>query len=269
MNRIDARFKELRERSEPAFIPFLTAGDPSLDVTRDLIVEFDRRGADMIELGVPYSDPIADGPVIQSSYYRALSKGVKLSDILTLVKDVRKQSEIPIISMVSQSILFKNGCEDFVKKAVDAGLDGATIPDLPVEEAEDIIQAGKKEGFKVACFVAPTTTDGRTDLIVKKSQGFLYYISVVGITGSNKELNDDIIKNIQNIQKKTDLPVAVGFGISTPEHAKIAGKIADGVIVGSAIVREIEKHSNKDRSILVDEVGKFVGVLVDSAKNRD
>ncbi len=269
MNRIDARFKELRGRSEPAFIPFLTAGDPSLDVTRDLIVEFDRRGADMIELGVPYSDPIADGPVIQSSYYRALSKGVKLSDILTLVKDVRKQSEIPIISMVSQSILFKNGCENFVKKAVDAGLDGATIPDLPVEEAEDIIQTGKREGFKVACFVAPTTTDSRTDLIVKKSQGFLYYISVVGITGSNKELNDDIIKNIQNIQKKTDLPVAVGFGISTPEHAKIAGKIADGVIVGSAIVREIEKHSNEDRSILVDEVGKFVGVLVDSTKNRN
>ncbi len=269
MNRIDARFKELRDRKEPAFIPFLTAGDPSLDVTRELIVEFDRRGADMIELGVPYSDPIADGPVIQSSYYRALSKGVKLSDILELVKDVRKKSEIPIVSMISQSILFKNGCENFIKNALDAGFDGATIPDLPIEEAEDIIQAGKREGFKVVCFIAPTTTDSRMDLIVKKSQGFLYYISVVGITGLKKEFNDGIIKNIQKIKKKTDLPVALGFGISTPEQAKMAGKVADGVIVGSAIVKEIEKCSkiNKDIRILVGEVGKFVGELVNSTKN--
>jgi tryptophan synthase alpha chain len=269
VNRIDAKFKELRERKEPAFIPFLTAGDPSLDVTRELILEFDRRGADIIELGVPYSDPIADGPVIQSSYYRALSTGVKLSDILELVRDVRKQSEIPIVSMISQSILFKNGSGDFVKNAVMAGLDGATIPDLPIEEAEDIIQIGKNEGFKIVCFVAPTTTDSRTDLIVKKSQGFLYYISVVGITGSKKEFNEDIIKNIQNIQKKTSLPIALGFGISTPEQAKIAGKVADGVIVGSAIVREIEKFSNKDSKILVDEVGKFVGELVNSTKNQN
>ncbi|MHC4268885.1 MAG: tryptophan synthase subunit alpha [Planctomycetota bacterium] len=269
MNRIDARFRELRERNEPAFIPFLTAGDPDLDVTRELIVEFDRRGADMIELGVPYSDPIADGPVIQSSYYRALSKGIKLSDILELVKEVRKQSEIPIVSMISQSILFKNGCENFVKNAVDAGFDGATIPDLPIEEAEDIIQTGKREGFNIVCFIAPTTTDSRTDLIVKKSQGFLYYISVVGITGSKKEFNDDIIKNIKKIQKKTSLPVALGFGISTSEQAKMAGKVADGVIVGSAIVKEIEKCSNKDSRILVDEVGKFVSELVNSTKNQN
>ncbi len=269
MNRIDARFKELRERKEPAFIPFLTAGDPGLDVTRELILEFDRRGADMIELGIPYSDPIADGPVIQSSYYRALSKGIKLSDILRLVKDVRKQTEIPIVSMISQSILFKNGCEDFVKNAVDAGIDGATIPDLPIEEAGDIIQIGKREGFKIVCFIAPTTTDSRTDLIVKKTQGFLYYISVVGITGAKKEFNDGIIKNIQNIKKKTDLPIALGFGISTPEQAKMAGKVADGVIVGSAIVRKIEKCSNKDSRNLVDEVGKFVSELVNSTKNRN
>ncbi len=269
MNRIDARFKELRERKEPAFIPFLTAGDPGLDVTRELILEFDRRGADMIELGIPYSDPIADGPVIQSSYYRALSKGIKLSDILGLVKDVRKQTEIPIVSMISQSILFKNGCEDFVKNAVDAGIDGATIPDLPIEEAGDIIQIGKREGFKIVCFIAPTTTDSRTDLIVKKTQGFLYYISVVGITGAKKEFNDGIIKNIQNIKKKTDLPIALGFGISTPEQAKMAGKVADGVIVGSAIVRKIEKCSNKDSRNLVDEVGKFVSELVNSTKNQN
>ena len=269
MNRIDAKFKELKEKGVPAFIPFITAGDPSLDVTRELILEFDRRGADMIELGVPYSDPIADGPVIQASYYRALSAGIKLSDILELVRDVRKRSEIPIVSMISQSILFKYGCKEFVKSAVNAGLDGATIPDLPIEEAEDIIETGKVEDFKVACFIAPTTTDSRVDLIVRKSQGFLYYISVVGITGSKNELTEEITNNIQKIKKVTSLPVALGFGISTPEQAKMAGKIADGVIVGSAIVREIEKHSSQDNSILVNEVGAFVGELVNSTKNQN
>lgn len=269
MNRIDAKFKELKEKGVPAFIPFITAGDPNLDVTRELILEFDRRGADMIELGVPYSDPIADGPVIQASYYRALSTGIKLSDILELVRDVRKRSEIPIVSMISQSILFKYGCKEFVKSAVNAGLDGATIPDLPIEEAEDIIETGKVEDFKVACFIAPTTTDSRVDLIVRKSQGFLYYISVVGITGSKNELTEEITNNIQKIKKVTSLPVALGFGISTPEQAKMAGKIADGVIVGSAIVKEIERYSNQDSSILVNEVGKLVGELVNSTKNQN
>ena len=188
MNRIDAKFKELKEKGVPAFIPFITAGDPSLDATRELILEFDRRGADMIELGVPFSDPIADGPVIQASYFRALSSGIKLFDILELVRDIRKKSEIPIVSMISQSILFKYGCKKFIKDAVNAGLDGATIPDLPIEEAEEIIESGKTEqDFNIACFIAPTTTDSRVDLIVRKSQGFLYYISVVGITGSEND----------------------------------------------------------------------------------
>ena len=269
MNRIDAKFKELKEKGVPAFIPFITAGDPNLDATRELILEFNRRGADMIELGVPYSDPIADGPVIQSSYYRALSFGIKFSDILELVRDVRKESQIPIVSMISQSILFKYGHKEFVKNAAKAGLDGATIPDLPIEEAEDIIETGKVEDFKVACFIAPTTTDDRVDLIVKKSQGFLYYISVVGITGSKNELNKEITTNIQKIKKATSLPVALGFGISTPEQARMAGRIADGVIVGSAIVREIEKNINQDCSVLVDKVGEFVGELVTSTKNQN
>ena len=269
MNRIDAKFKELRDRNEPAFIPFITAGDPSLEATMELIVEFDRRGSDIIELGIPFSDPIADGPVIQSSYYRALSRGVKLSDILELVKDVRKKSEIPIVSMISQSILFKNGCDNFVRNAVKAGFDGATIPDLPVEEAEEIMEAGRKEGFKIICFIAPTTTRDRMELIVKKSQGFLYYISVVGITGVRSELPADITENIQNIKRSTSLPVAMGFGISTPEQARAAGKVADGVIVGSAIMREIEKYGNQDDKILIDKAGEFVGELVKSTKNQN
>ncbi len=269
MNRIDTKFKELKEKGVPAFIPFITAGDPNLDTTRELILEFERRGADMIELGVPYSDPIADGPVIQSSYFRALSSGITLSDILELVRDIRKTSEIPIVSMISQSILFKCGHKEFVKKAVSAGLDGATIPDLPIEEAEDIIEMGRVEDFKVACFIAPTTTDGRVDLIIKRSQGFLYYISVVGITGSKNKLNEGITSNIQKIKNATSLPVALGFGISTPEQARMAGSIADGVIVGSAIVKEIERRINQDCSVLVNEVGAFVGELAASTKNQN
>lgn len=267
MNRIDIKFKGLKEKGEPAFIPFITAGDPNLDVTKALIMEFDKKGADMIELGVPFSDPIADGPVIQASYYRALSGGIKLSNILELVKDIRKESGIPIVAMISHSILYKNGCENFIKNAVNAGLDGATIPDLPIEEAEDILETGEKEGFKIVCFIAPTTTDRRMELIVKKSQGFIYYISVVGITGSKNELTDDIAKNIQKIKEATSLPVALGFGISTPDQARIAGKIADGVIVGSAIIKEIDKYRNQDGDLLVKKVGQFVGELVSSTKN--
>lgn len=267
MNRIDIKFKGLKEKGEPAFIPFITAGDPNLDVTKALIMEFDKKGADMIELGVPFSDPIADGPVIQASYYRALSGGIKLSNILELVKDIRKESGIPIVAMISHSILYKNGCENFIKNAVNAGLDGATIPDLPIEEAEDILETGEKEGFKIVCFIAPTTTDRRMELIVKKSQGFIYYISVVGITGSKNELTDDIAKNIQKIKEATSLPVALGFGISTPDQARMAGKIADGVIVGSAIIKEIDKYRNQDGDLLVKKVGQFIGELVSSTKN--
>lgn len=269
MNRIDAKFKELKERNEPAFIPFITAGDPSLDVTKALIMEFSRRGADIIELGIPFSDPIADGPVIQSSYYRALSGGIKLYSILELVKEIREESDIPIVAMISQSILYKKGCENFIKDAIKIGIDGATIPDLPVEEAEEIMEAGKKEGFKIICFIAPTTTSDRMELIVKKSQGFLYYISVVGITGVRSELPADITENIQNIKRSTNLPIAMGFGISTPEQARAAGKVADGVIVGSAIMREIEKYSNLDDKILIDKVGELVCKLVNSTKNRN
>lgn len=269
MNRIDAKFKELKERNESAFIPFITAGDPSLEVTKALIMEFEEKGADMIELGIPFSDPIADGPVIQSSYYKALAGGTKLSSILELVKEIRKESEIPIVIMISQSILYKKGCEAFIKNAVDAGIDGATVPDLPIEEAEDIIETGKKEGFNIVCFIAPTTTESRMGMIVKESRGFLYFISVVGITGSKNDLSDDVSKHIQSIKNVTSLPVALGFGISTPEQARMAGKIADGVIVGTAIVREIERYSGQDDKLLVEEVGKFVGELVNSTKNRN
>jgi tryptophan synthase alpha chain len=266
MNRIDKKFQELKAEKKAAFIPFLTAGDPDLKATKGLILEFEKRGADIIELGIPFSDPIADGPIIQASYYRALVRGVKVAHILDMVSELRNESEIPIVSMVSYSTVFKKGCRTFIEDSIKAGLDGLTIPDLPVEENNEIFEVANKNDFKIVCFVAPTTTDQRMALIAQKAQGFLYYISVVGITGVRDKLPDDIVQNINKLKQITNIPVAVGFGVSTSEHAKMIGKVADGVIVGSAIIREIEKHANEPYEKLVKYVGEFAGQLVLGAK---
>ena len=266
MNRIDKKFHDLKSKKKPAFIPFITAGDPDLQTTKALILELEKRGADIIELGIPFSDPIADGPIIQASYYNALIRGTRVAQILDMVSELRTKSEIPIVSMVSYSTVFKGGCQAFIEKAGKAGLDGLTIPDLPVEENIDLFEAAKKNDFKLVCFIAPTTTDERMSLITKKSQGFLYYISVVGITGIRDKLPDDIIQNITKLKNMTTTPIAVGFGVSTPEHAKLVGRIADGVIVGSAIIKEIEKYANEPTEKLVNNVGKFVEQLILGAK---
>lgn len=266
MNRVDKKFRDLKNKKKPAFIPFITAGDPDLQTTKALILEFEKRGADIIELGIPFSDPIADGPIIQASYYRSLVRGIKVSHTLDMVSDLRKKSEIPIVSMVSYSTVYKRGCQAFIENAVKAGLDGLTIPDLPVEENNEIFETARKNDFKIVCFVAPTTTEQRMALITQKSQGFLYYISVVGITGVRDKLPEDIVPNINKLKQITDTPIAVGFGVSTPEQAKMIGKVADGVIVGSAIIREIEKYSNEPYEKLVKYVGEFLGQLVVGAK---
>jgi tryptophan synthase alpha chain len=266
MNRIDEKFYELKAKKKPAFIPFITAGDPDIQTTKALILEFEKRGADIIELGIPFSDPIADGPIIQASYYRALIKGAKVAHVLDMVSELRKKSEIPIVSMVSYSTVFKKGYSKFIENSVMSGLDGLTIPDLPVEENQEIFEIARKNDFKVVCFIAPTTTDQRVSLITQKAQGFLYYISVVGITGIRDKLPDDIIQNINKLKQMTNIPVAVGFGVSTSEHAKLIGTVADGVIVGSAIMREIEKHAKEPSEELVRGVGEFVGQLISGAK---
>lgn len=268
MNRIDKKFVELRSKKKSAFIPFITAGDPDLQTTKALILEFEKRGADIIELGIPFSDPIADGPIIQASYYRALTRGLRVAQILDMVSEVRKISDIPIVSMVSYSIVFKGGCGNFVERACKAGLDGLTIPDLPVEENNDIFETAKKNDFKIVCFVAPTTTESRMALIAQKSQGFLYYISVVGITGIRDQLPDDVVMNINKLKQMTNTPIAVGFGVSTPSHARMIGKMADGVIVGSAIIREIESFVTEPVEKMVTHLGEFVGQLVLGAKDH-
>lgn len=266
MNRIDIRFKELKERNETAFIPFITAGDPTLAATESIIIALDKKGADVIELGFPYSDPIADGPVIQASYSRVLTNGITIGGIFDSIRNIRKSSEIPIVAMVSYSIVYRIGYKEFIKSAKEAGFDGATIPDLPVEEAEDVFKIAIENDFRLVCFVAPTTTAKRKDKITSKAHGFIYYIAVVGITGVRQNLPDDIAENINALKSKTDCPIAVGFGVSTPEQAMEVGKIADGVIVGSAIVKEIEKNKDKSVAEITNSISEFTGKLIAGAK---
>jgi tryptophan synthase alpha chain len=268
MNRIDQKFQELRRKKEPAFIPFITAGDPDLETTRGLILKLEGCGADIIELGIPFSDPIADGPVIQSSYYRALSKGLKVSQVFELVRDLRKETEIPIVAMVSYSLVFRGNPENFIARAKEAGFDGATIPDLPVEEIDAVQQAAKERDFRIICFIAPTTTPARMSRIVQCTQGFLYYISVVGITGARDTLPPDMRENVQRLKGMTDKPIALGFGISTPEQARAVGQVADGIIVGSALVRELERHIDRPVDERIRSVGELASRLADGAKGR-
>lgn len=271
MNRIDKKFQDLRNKKEPAFIPFISAGDPDLPTTKAIILELEKRGADIIELGFPFSDPIADGPIIQASYYRTLSKGLRLSQIFDLVSEIRKSTsggQIPIVSMASYSIVFKSGCERFIEMALSAGIDGATIPDLPIEESDEVFKIAEKKDFKIVCFVAPTTTEHRRDTIARKSQGFIYYISVVGITGVRDKLPNDMIENIQKLRQLTNIPISIGFGVSTPEQARIVGQAADGVIVGSAIIKIIEKYKDKPSTELVQAVGDLAESLIDGIKRR-
>ncbi|WP_347273572.1 tryptophan synthase subunit alpha [Candidatus Kuenenia sp.] len=267
MNRIDKKFEELKRKKEPAFIPFITAGDPDIETTEDLILAFEKKGADIIELGVPFSDPIADGPVIQASYHRALEKGVNVAQIFDMISRLRSKTQIPVVGMISYSIVYKFGSKAFVEMALKAGFDGLTIPDLPIEENEEIFEIASKNDLKIVCFVAPTTTNQRMNLITQRTQGFLYYISVVGITGARDMLPDDIIQNINKLKQLTNIPIVVGFGVSTAKQASMVGKIAEGVIVGSAIVREIEKYEHVPHEKLIENVGNFVEELVIGTKN--
>lgn len=241
MNRIDNTFARLSERGQSAFMPFVTAGDPDLDTTRRIILAAEEEGADIIELGFPYSDPIADGSTIQASYSRVLERGQRTEEVFELVGRVREESAIPIVAMISYSLVYRMGPERFLDRACRAGLDGATIPDLPIEEMEDMQEQSRDRNFHLVCFVTPATSHERRSRVVQLAGGFIYYIAVRGITGERSELPPDLTGNLRDLKNLTDVPVAVGFGISEPAQARIVAAEADGVIVGSAIVRRIEK----------------------------
>lgn len=244
MSRIKNTFNRLKKKNETALITYIMAGDPDLATTKSLILEMEKAGADIIELGAPFSDPLADGPTIQKAALRSLKNGTTIKDVLAVVAEVRKTSKVPLILMTYYNLIFKYGEEAFVQDAVNSGLDGVILPDLPPEEAATFIPAAKKAGLDAIFLLAPTSTDARIKLVSKVSQGFIYYVSLTGVTGTKLVEQHSVKDSIDRIKAVSDKPVAVGFGISTPDQAmQVALAGADGVIVGSALVKIVEEHS--------------------------
>ena len=265
MNRIEALFEKLSHNGQKALMPYITAGFPDLATTAALIKEMPQCGAGMLELGIPFSDPIADGPVIQSSFTQALAKGLKHQQIFKMIADVRREVEIPIAAMVSYSIVNRLGPEQYIGYCAEAGVDGLIIPDLPLEEAEPVAALIQKAGLSCIMLVAPTSPIERQNKIAKMSSGFIYYISVAGITGERKELPAELVDNVARLKEVSGgKPVCVGFGISTPAQASMVGKVADGVIVGSAIIRRISEAQSSGPDGIVTQVSQYVRSLVEA-----
>jgi tryptophan synthase alpha chain len=258
-SKLDRTFAQLRQRGEKALIAYVMAGDPSLQDTEQLVVELEQAGADIIELGVPFSDPIADGPVIQQAAERALRSGTSLRTILPMVTRLRARTQIPLVLMVYYNNVHAFGPGRFCHEAAQAGIDGLIIPDMPPDEASPLKGPAAAAGLQLIFLLAPTSTAERRTFVARQSQGFVYYVSLTGITGAKLLSMGDVSKNVEKIRKVTHVPVAVGFGVATPEDAVNVAAIADGVIVGSAIVRQIAAHREKPG--MVKHVAEFVRSL--------
>lgn len=246
MTRIGERFDRLKRRGGKAFVAFLTAGDPSIDRTVELARELDEAGVDVLELGVPFSDPLADGPVIQRSSERALGRGTTLAAVLEAVRGIRRRTELPLVLFSYYNPLLRYGLERLAGEARDAGVDGVLVTDLPPEEAEPWLAAARPAGLDTVFLAAPTTPDERVPRIAEASRGFVYAVSLTGVTGERTALSDDARPLLARIRARTGVPVALGFGISTPEQVREAAAVADGVVVGSALVRFLEEHPEGD-----------------------
>lgn len=262
MSAIDTLFKNLRAAGRKAFMPFVTAGDPDLEFTAELLRLLVDRGSSMCELGIPYSDPIADGPVIQASYTRALNRDVKLAQILDMLAGVTPELAAPVVTMLSYTIVYRHGLEDYVRKAKAAGVAGAIVPDLPVEESAPLAEICRREDFSLIQLITPTTSFDRALRIAEQTTGFIYYVSVTGITGERTQLPDEILDNVARLKENTDLPICIGFGISRPEHVRMLMPVADGLIVGSAIVRRVADAAGKPREQVLAEIGNYVSDLL-------
>ena len=259
MNRLDETLDRLKAKGEKALITYIMAGDPSLQETEQLVLELERAGADIIELGVPFSDPIADGPVIQKAAERGLRSGTSLRMILESVRHLRSETQIPIVLMAYYNNIHAFGEAEFCRRAVEAGVDGLIVPDMPPDEAGPLRSPAREAGLHLIFLLAPTSTVARRAYVAKASGGFVYYVSITGITGA--KLNDiaGVRDNVAKIRRYTKTPVAVGFGVATPDDAARLADVADGVIVGSAIVRRVAEHGQDGR--LIQEVGAFVRSL--------
>jgi tryptophan synthase alpha chain len=264
MSAIDHLFQRLRSQGRKAFMPFVTAGDPDLRFTADVLLELARRGCSLCELGFPYSDPIADGPVIQASYARALKKGVRVAQIMELVSSISPELTTPLVSMLSYAIIHRCGLEKYVADAKAAGIAGAIVPDLLAEDSAPLGDICRREDFSLIQLVTPTTPRQRAVRIAEASTGFLYYVSVTGITGERNRLPSDLADNVAWLREQTDLPVCIGFGISSPEHVRLLAPVADGLIVGSAFVRRIAEGEGRPREEVLAEIGRFASSLLEA-----
>ena len=264
MSAVDELFEGLRRKNQKAFIPFITAGDPDLEFTGAVLQELVRRGSSLCEIGIPYSDPIADGPIIQASYSRALERKIRVDQILAALQSISHELSAPIVTMVSYAVIFRRGLEAFVGEAQDAGVAGVIVPDLPVEESEGLARICRDNDLSLIQLVTPTTTRDRALRIIENSTGFVYYVSITGITGERQELPLDVVDSVAWLREQCPLPVCIGFGISRPEHVRVLSPVADGVIVGSAIMRRIGEVTDKSPAQVVQGVGDFVTSLIRS-----
>ena len=266
MNRIEETFASLKSSDRKALMPYIMAGDPDLETTAALVVELDRRGADLVELGVPFSDPIADGPTIQRAGLRALDQGTTLRDIVDTVGAIRDRSDIPIVLMTYYNPVLAYGIEDLCRDAGRAGVDGLIVPDLPPEEGAELSDACRRHRLAVVFLVAPTSTSTRIELVNRHTTGFVYCVSLTGVTGARGKLADGVDGFMALVRSHTDRPLGLGFGISSPEQAGEASRLADGVIVGSAIINVMEEHAGE--SDLIRAVGEYVASLRDGIDGK-
>lgn len=264
MNRIDERFARLRRDRKKGFVVYIGAGDPNLEATRQLALGFDAIGVDVLEFGVPFSDPLADGLVNQLAAQRGLESGTTPPKVLETVLQIRQQSQIPIVLYIYYNLIHHHGLERFIRDAAQAGVDGLLVLDLPPEESAGYEKAMAGAGLRTIYLVAPTTPDERIGFIVKRGSGFIYYVSREGVTGMQEKVADNIAAMTNKIRAHTSLPIAVGFGISNPEQARMVAANSDAVVVGSAIVNQVARHGQDPK--LVQRVMDFVQPMIQAVK---
>ncbi len=269
MSRLDDRLQTLRHEGRAAFIPFLTAGDPSLEWTGRLIDTVIDRGADIIEIGFPYSDPLADGAVIQASYARALKAGLRLDALFQAMRSwTQRHPKHPMVGMASYSLVYRQGPETFFQRAQEAGLSGLILPDLPLEEAEPLVDLARQHDLALILLVTPTTLPERAEQIARQATGFLYVVSVTGITGARAQLAEHLLEQLAELRKLTTLPLCVGFGISQPEHVQDLKDHVDGVIVGSALVQHLERIPDLGPDAVIERIGQHAQSLAIALRPR-
>jgi tryptophan synthase alpha chain len=260
MNRIEAKFKELKRSRRKAFIAYITAGDPNLAATLNLVRTLETAGVDILELGIPFSDPLADGPVIQAASKRALDKGATLRKIFTVVRKARAGTNMPIAFMTYYNPVLRYGLDAFIRDCSTSGVDGVIIPDLPFEEAASLVKTARRNKIATIFLAAPTSTRKRMRGIARSSSGFIYYVSLTGVTGARRRLPEEIGRNVRILKSLTKMPVCVGFGVSNAAQARSIARVADGVIVGSAIVKVIEENRGNAKRMF-SEVKRFAASL--------